>query len=248
MKNFSLIAFICIFVTLKSFALETKPGAATDTFKFYGTLSTTFPVFAGAGFGVIYQDAFDVRISGGVTPEAYYKVIGEAAASSSQKESYKDVVNAAFQNNALAKLDVDYHYDSVRTGWLIGGSFSYLKSKGQAGIDKVLGAATGKDYTALKNLLTAAGKSTEVDMDSSLVISEIHVGYNWNPYNKLVISTTLGVAKVTGADINLQTGLPNFESSQAGSNLMRQSESDLEEIVKDQGISATAALGLVYLF
>lgn len=228
-------------------AIEGKSSSSMGA-QFYGTASTAFPLFAGGGIGMIYASNFDLRLSYGQTPQSYYKFIGEAAASSGENEAYKDVIESAFYKNSLAKIDFDYHYESIRTGWVIGGSFYYLKSKGQAEIDQVLGAATGRDYTALKNLLIAAGRSTEVEMDSTLYISEIHIGYNWNLINRLILSSSLGVAKVTGADVNLKTGLPNFEASQAGSNLMRQSESDLEDILKDQGATASIALNLKYLF
>lgn len=240
---------ILVFLILSLQAQAEEAAAATDSgFKFYGAASTVFPVFVGAGLGVIYKNTFDLRLSYGLTPEPYYKVIGEVAASQGDNDAYKDVISAAFKNNSLIKIDTDFYFNSPESGWLVGGSYAILKSNGQAEIDRVLAAANGKDYTTLKNLLNAAGKSTQIDMDSNLNILEIHFGYNWNPYTNLILSTTVGVAKIIESEVSLKTGLPNFEASQIGNNLMRQSESDLEAIIKDYGVSPTLGFNLLYTF
>lgn len=220
----------------------------SKNFKFYPTATTLFPVFAGGGLGLIFKDSLDLRVQYGITPEIYYQVIGDVAASQGGNNAYKDVIESAFQNNTLFKIDGDYYFGSTQSGWLIGGAYSFLQSKGQAGIDQVLTAATKRDYTGLKTLLTLAGRSNQVDIETTLDIVEIHLGYNWSPYPNFIVSTTLGVAKVFAGEIKLKTGLANFESTQAGNTLMRQSETDLENIIIDYGISPTVGLNLFYTF
>ena len=209
-------------------------------------VSTDIPVFIGGGFSV-KGEPIEFQFQYGLTPEPYADLIGTAAAEIAGNEAYKGVVKAAFENNHMLRADLLYRFTG-NTGWKIAMAYLGLQSQGNAEIDDVLYAATGRDYTNLKNLLTAAGRDSKVDMNSTLGIIEAYVSYgymwgrNWN------FDVSFGVAKVVAADVKLKTGLPNFEASQAGSTLMRNTEGDLEEIIYDYGTSPKLGLTLQYLF
>jgi hypothetical protein len=220
---------------------------ALENFKFAPVAETVFPVFAGGGAKLRFYENFETSLSYGVTPKAYYKVIGNAAAHFGENDSYKEVVEAAFQDNSMWRVGLQYDFQG-KFGWNFGATASRLKSSGSAGIDRVLGATTGNDYTALKNLLIALHRSTDVTMDSELTLGEIAVGYTWDFGHNIGGKLSFGAAKVMSADVKLQTGLPNYEASASGSSTLRQTESDLEDIIKENGITPTVSFGISYEF
>ncbi|MFS4460757.1 hypothetical protein [Bdellovibrio sp. HCB2-146] len=209
-------------------------------------VSTDIPVFIGGGFSV-KGEPMEFQFQYGLTPEPYADLIGTAAAEIAGNEAYKGVVKAAFENNNMLRADLLYRFTG-NTGWKIAMAYLGLQSQGKAEIDDILFAATGRDYTNLKNLLIAAGRESTVDMNSTLGIIEAYISYgymwgrNWN------FDISFGVAKVVAADVKLKTGLPNFEASQAGSTLMRNTEGDLEDIIYEYGTSPKLGLTLQYLF
>lgn len=211
-------------------------------------VGTTFPVFVGGGLSLISQEKYEVSLGYGFTPEAYYRVIGKVAANLGDNSSYSDVIEAGFQDNSVVRFNFQYNFDNFKSGWFVGGGISYLDSSGKAGIDTVLAAATGRDYTTLKNLLTLAGRDTQVDMQSDLYIAEVYCGKKYELDENFLLSLSVGIAKVIASDVNLQTGLPVFEASANGSALMRSTESDLEDILSKYGISPTFTANLSYLF
>ena len=198
--------------------------------------------------GVSLQEHFLLDILYGVTPKPYYETIGSTAASLGGNAAYKNVIESAFQNNSLWRVGFTYNFNQTKRGWHVGLAYSRLKASGKAGIDSVLSAATGLDYSQLKNALAAVGKSNQVDMDSFLNIGEIQIGYDWEILTNLTLGTTLGVAKVLSSDVELKTGLTNFEATNAGKTLMASSETELESIVDQYGLTPTIGLAFRYLF
>jgi hypothetical protein len=209
---------------------------------------TTFPVVVGAGVNYHATENFLVNIGAGVTPQPYYSFIGTMAAQYGGNSAYKDVIEAAFQNNSLIRISSLYNLSGDYKKFGLGGVVSQLKSSGTAGIDKVLAASNGRDYTSLKNLLIAAGRNPNVDIDSTLLIAEIYANYRLVDNKNFLIDAQLGFTKVMTAEVHFKTGLSNFESTTAGNNLMRSSESDTEDIITQYGMAPTIGIKAVYLF
>lgn len=223
-------------------------SSSSNGFHYFPEVKTIFPIFLGAGLGVSFQEHFELDVLYGVTPKPYYETIGSTAASLGGNPAYKDVIESAFQNNSLWRVGIQYNFSETKRGWHMGVAYSRLTSSGKAGIDSVLAAATGLDYTQLKNALTVAGKSTLVDMNSELNIGEIQAGYNWEIATNVTLAATLGVAKVLSSDVQLKTGLTNFEATNAGKTLMTNSETELESIINEYGVSPTLGLLFSYVF
>lgn len=230
-------------------AEEAGPASsASSGFHYFPEVKTIFPIFLGAGVGVSFQEHFELDALYGVTPKPYYETIGSTAASLGGNAVYKNVIESAFQNNSLWRVGIKYNFNETKRGWHMGLAYSKLTASGKAGIDSVLSAATGLDYTQLKNALAAAGKSTLVDMDSVLNIGEIQTGYTWEILTNFTVRATLGVAKVLSSDVKLKTGLANFEATNAGKTLMSNSENELESIIDQYGITPTLGLSFSYVF
>lgn len=209
---------------------------------------TTFPVVVGAGVNYHPTEQFVIGLGAGVTPQPYYSFIGQMAAQYGGNSAYKDVIEAAFQNNSLLKISSQYNFSGNYKKIGIGAVFSHLKSTGSAEIDKVLTASNGKDYTALKNLLVAAGRNPNVDIDSTLMIAEIYASYRFADYKNFYFESHVGITKVMTADVVFKTGLPNFEATAVGNNLMRSSEAETESIITQYGLAPTIGIKTVYLF
>lgn len=246
------IQFIILLLFLV-FPFRVAQAAETEvknnqTWQYYGSLQTTFPLLVGAGVGVNFGEQFDFGLYYGVTPQPYYNIIADFASSQSGNASYKNVINAAFQNNSNLKASFQYFFNNSRSGWRIGANYTYLTSSGAADIDQVLAAATGQNYTALKSLLIALGRPTQVDMTAKINILEIESGYSWALSSGFILRATFGIAKVVSNQVSLKSGLANFEATVAGSNLMRQSESGIQDIINQYGISPTLGINLNYFF
>lgn len=245
-KQTSFIVFLLIVFSYSVFAEDAEQPQNSKSIGLSLRTETTLPLFVGAGVGYAPSDQFDFSLFFGITPEIYYRMIGQVSAQMGGNAAYKDVIVAAFQNNNVLKCSGQYFFDRKGTGWSSGISGYFVTSSGSAPIDTVLTAATGRDYTTLKNLLTATGRPTNVDMKGALMIFEINAGYDWKLNASSDLRLNFGLAKVFTADVQLKTGLSNFEATQTGSSLMRQSESDLEKIIVDNGFSPI--LGIDYSF
>lgn len=240
------IAFLLLtFIGLHSTA-ETNEEARD--FNYFPKIITVFPTVIGAGAGASYQNHYEINLIYGLTPTPYSDTIASLAATSSGNSSYQEVIKAAFQNNSQIRLALQYHFISPTVGWHLGFSFARLSSSGEADIESVLYAATGRDYTTLMNLLRARGRSTAVSMESTLSLAELQTGYSWELSPDLGLSVDLGISKVTASTVTLETGLPNFEASAAGSSLLRSSEEEIETIIDDYGVAPTLAVSFIYLF
>lgn len=241
---------ILIFVTSAPFVKvqASENLSSPDEIMISPKVETIFPLFLGAGAGVTFQRQLQLNLLYGLTPRPYYEVIGSTAASLGDNSAYADVIESAFQNNSIWRVGAKYHFDDLERGWHIGLAYMRLNSKGEADIDTVLTAATGLNYTLLKTALAARGRSTLIDLGAGLNIGEIHGGYTWKLGKSLTLSTELGIAKILTSEIELETGLDDFEETNAGRTLIETSESELESILNKYGITPTIALAISYLF
>ncbi len=243
------ILSVCLvaLVSIRAWSISPMTQTASPV-QVYGKAETVFPLFVGAGVGINIIDSFDLSLMYGLTPEPYYQVIGDAASQYGGNSAYKDVVESAFKNNNLIRAEGNYFFESARTGWLAGGAFSYLTANGKAGIDRVLTAATGKDYSALRQGLILAGKNPEVDIDTKMMIIDIRGGYSWDITHSFIVKASVGVAKVVWSEVSLKSGLAGFEQTAYGNNTMRSAESDIQSIINENGISPTLGVEINYVF
>lgn len=206
------------------------------------------PLFIGAGGGYSFNDHLQADVVYGVTPQPFYSLIGQVAAESAGNSSYRDVIEAAFQNNSLWRISATYSLTNRLTGFHFTAAGSVLDASGDAEINSVLKSSTGRDYSTLIALLIASGRSSKVHIDSRLQILELQASYSWNFNQNWVVDVSGGFLKVFSSDVHLKTGLPNYESSPSGYNQMRASENDIESIIEEYGLSPTAGLQVKYLF
>ena len=210
-------------------------------------LTSRLPTLTGAQVDYTTSGQWRFLYQIGFIPEPYAKLIGQAAAQYGGDSSYDDVVESALENNLMMTFGVEYLFDEV-DGWGLGLGGSYLTSDGTADAQSVLAAATGRDYSTLIALLQAAGRSTDVDMKTDLYLLNVYGIYTWVFPNSLSLSFLLGVEWIMQADMSLSTSLPVFESSAAGQSLLRQSESDLEDIMTQYGVAPIVGFTLRYSF
>lgn len=248
MKQLLPIFLFTVFLVFGSLAKADEGSSLSPDFHYFPEVKTIFPVFLGAGVGVSFQEHFEFDVLYGITPKPYYETIGSVAASLGGNTAYKDVIESAFQNNSLWRIGAKYNFSETKKGWHVSLAYSRLTSSGQAEIDSVLAAATGLDYTQLKNALAAAGRSTMVDMSATLNIGEIQAGYTWEIASNVTLGAALGVAKILSNDVKLKTGLSNFEATNVGKTLITSSESELESIINQYGTSPTVGVAFAYVF
>jgi len=240
--RFSFLIFI--FYALSAVAQNTKK----ITHAFYPEVVMNVPMFVGAGGGYSFNDHIQADLLYGITPQPFYSLIGQVAAESGGNGSYRDVVEAAFQNNSLWRVSSTYNLTGRSTGFHFTVAGSKLEASGDAEINSVLRASTGRDYSTLIALLIAAGRSSKVHIDSSIQILELQASYSWSFDQSWVVDLSGGFLKVLSSDVSLKTGLSNYESTPSGNAQMRQTESDIESIIEEYGLSPTAGVTLKYLF
>lgn len=234
------------FLILLSF-LGGQSFAASD-FSFAPYVETTFPVSASVGGSLIFKDKFSLGAGVGVMPSAYATAIGAVAAHYGSNSGYKDLVESAFQNNSLLRVHGSYFFNTIKSGWSIGMAYDHLNTSGKADIDTVLEATTGNDFTNLKNLLTAAGRSTNVDLSGKIHMLELWLARTSELSKDLSLAFSVGVVKIIATDTEISTGLKNFESSAVGSALLSDTEEELNQILIDYGLSPTIGLSVNYFF
>jgi hypothetical protein len=234
----SLILFT--FLALKSFA---DSGASFSPY-----VETTFPVSVSVGGNVIFNDAFSFGLGFGVLPSTYSAAIGAFTAEYGNKNAYKDLVEAAFHDNSLIRVHGSYFFKNAKSGWSVGMAYDHINTSGTADVDTVLEATTGNDFTNLKNLLIAAGRSTDVDLSGRMHILELWLARTSEVSKNLSLVCSFGLAKIIAADTEISTGLKNFESSASGATLLSDTEKDLDKILVNYGVSPTLGLSVNYIF
>lgn len=247
------LALVATLITFQAYAQE--PGKepksdleAPSEVRFIPQLSTAFPLYVGVGGSLNLHDHFQFKALIGVTPKPYSNTIADVAGSFTNNNSYKDLIRAAFQNNSILRFAFEYRFTNERTGWHVGLGASLLNASGTAGIDQVLSASTGRDYTQLRNLIINSGRSADVTMDTRAMIAEVEAGYTFEMHEHWSTTLTFGVAKVFSSEVKIKTGLPNYEASNVGSTLLRSTESDIQSILNEYGITPTFGVTLSYLF
>ncbi|WP_413570519.1 hypothetical protein ACLWBD_08075 [Bdellovibrio sp. HCB117] len=205
---------------------------------------TVFPTFLGAGLNLKVYEYLEFSVAYGNVPVTYYNTIADII---SNDDTQRRVINAAFKNNRVLRAALQYNIQGD-VGWHIGMTAAQLNAEGSAGIDEVLYAATGDDYTLLKDLLIALGRDPSVNMDSELMILGLHVGYTWLLGDHLYVKASLGAVKVMGSKISISTGIPEFDSIYPGHAVISAAEGDLEDNVNESGLSPTAGLTLTWQF
>lgn len=240
------VAFV--FFTLLSLTANADNLKTPDSTFFYPEVVVDFPIFTGIGGGFSFNDHIQADFTYGIVPQPFYSFIAQIAARSSGNSSYKDVIEAAFQNNSLLRSALTYNLQSKETGWHFSLVAAQLNSSGSAEIDQIIAASNGGDFTILKALLIASGKSSKVDMTSTLQIVEVLSSYSWFNKTNIIVDLSFGVAKVIDSDVNLKTGLLAFEASPAGKSLLRSSETDIENIINEYGLAPTVGIQLKYIY
>ncbi len=224
---------------------DVSPRGAVELRPF---VTTVVPTALGGGLEVLFGGKWEFGVLYGSTPEPYAQWIGEAANEFGDNSAYGGVIEAAFQDNSLVRIHGAYHFRGTPSGWAIALGVSQLKAKGDAEIDEVLAAATGYDFSALKALLILAGRPTTVELESELILAELSSQYTWVLGSHFLVSAQLGIGKVLSADLEIQTGLPAFENSNAGQKFLSSNESELEDIVIEYGLAPTLGIKVAYEF
>ncbi|WP_291516689.1 hypothetical protein [Bdellovibrio sp. ArHS] len=205
---------------------------------------TVFPTFVGGGLNLKVYEYLEFSVSYGIVPVLYYNTIADVV---STDDAQRRVINAAFKNNRVLRAALQYNVQGD-VGWHVGMTAAQLNAEGSASIDEVLFAATGDDYTLLKDLLVSLGRDPAVNMKSELMILGAHFGYTWLMQDHLYLKASLGAAKVMGTKISISTGVPEFDSLYPGHAVISAAEGDLEDTVNESGLSPTLGLTLTYQF
>lgn len=210
--------------------------------------STAFPFFAGVGGAIEHRaTGLEFGIDLGAEPPLYSDRIADLVANVSDRDDYGALVRSAFDANWLLRVGLGWR-PSGREGFSFAAGWSLMQTRGLTGIDDVLAAVTGRDFSTLTAALAAAGRDPRVQLETTLSILELNVEYAWALDDRWSIGTGLGFGKIIGSSASLQTGLPRFEASRAGSALLRGSEDDLEAILVDYGYLPSIRLALTYSF
>ncbi len=211
-------------------------------------LETQAPFYAGLGGAVVWRNQLDLRLGIGTVPQPYSAIIGETAAYYGDNPAYSEAIQDAFENNWALRGQVEYGFSQHPSRWFLAFGATRIQTEGRSDIPTVVQAVTGEDFSNLINLLRLAGRSTDVNIDGHVVILDLSLG-RYIPLNdQWAFKINVGVAKVVDAETEMSTELPAFDSSPGGQNLINATESDLEQILLDYGVSPTLGLSLNYQF
>ncbi len=210
-------------------------------------LETSFPTQASFGVSMRSTSGVIVFAGLGILPPSYSQAIGTFTANSSGNGGYQKLVEDALEKNWLLHLKSQYHFSSKKR-WYIGTSLIYLESQGSSSLTNTLAVATGRDYTILQNLLNLANKEDNITLEGEMFIGEIYGGYRIPLGSNFHFFASFGFSFVLQVDTEMTTELPNFDSSNVGSSLLNDSESDLEAVVLEYGLAPSLSFGVQYWF
>ncbi|WP_373999590.1 hypothetical protein [Bdellovibrio bacteriovorus] len=236
--------FVIKYFLLILFLLGSPLAKAQSDIHLSPEIITVFPTFVGAGLNLKVYEYLEFSVAYGNVPVLYYNTIADIISSD---DAQRRVINAAFKNNRVLRAALQYNIQGD-VGWHIGMTAAQLNAEGSADIDEVLHAATGDDYTLLKDLLIALGRDPSVNMDSELMILGLHAGYTWLLGDHLYVKASMGAVKVMGSKISISTGVPEFDSIYPGHAVISAAEGDLEDNVNESGLSPTLGLTLTWQF
>ena len=192
-----------------------------------------------------YEYHFDsgVYLSTGVgfVPEAYYRTIGSVASKQGGNDNYADYMNAAFKENSLFRINLGYRFGEQKR-WAFSSGLSWITTEGEASLIDVVQLVTGRDFTGIRNLLLLAGKTDTAKLRGGMTLGHID-GMYWIPINRrLHLSLHFGLSFVLQSFAQLSTELEALDNSALGEALLSATESDLEGIVQEYGVSPTLGL------
>lgn len=234
---------ICVFLFL-----FTTTAWSQEEWSVSPHFETQVPIFAGVGVAVNWDQFIDWKLQMGTTPALYTQMIGTVAAEVGENEAYDDVIQDSLSHNWSIKTDLEVGFSRAPNRWYLGVGATRIETHGTSDIPSVLAAATGEDYSNLVNFLVLAGKSTNVNIEGSLVIVDLTLGRHIPLDENWILKANIGVAKIVSVETEVSTELPNFDASQGGQQLLNQTETDLEEILLEYGLSPLLGVSISYQF
>ncbi len=211
-------------------------------------VETQAPFYAGLGGAVVWRNQLDLRLGVGTMPQPYAAIIGETAAYYGENPAYSEAIQDSFENNWALRGQVEYGFSQHPSRWFLAFGATRIQTQGRSDIPTVVQAVTGEDFSNLINLLRLAGRSTDVNIEGHVVLVDLSLGRYFAFDEQWALKINVGVAKVVDAETEMSTELPAFDSSPGGQNLINATESDLEQVLLDYGVSPTLGLSLNYQF
>lgn len=225
-------------------SLFSSHGMAQDL-QFSPKVETIFPFYLGASAELHINSQLEFGLGLGFAPSPYVSATGAIAADLGNNSAYADIIEDSLQNNFIIRATGKIRfYES----WFVGLALSRLTVEGTSNINTVGAVATGLDFSALSNLLQAAGRSTDLNLSGQAYALDLTIGRNFILNEALVLQAYTGAIKIISAEVNIASQLPNFDNSQAGSALISNSEAEVEDILLEYGLSPVLGLSLFFYF
>ncbi len=211
---------------------------------------TVFPLYLGAGLQLHATPQLRLGLDIGKTPAAYAEAIGSAATHMKGQSQYKPTLVAAFSNNSLYRVYLRYSFSPLASrGWAIEFGLSQISSRGEEKVSDIgRVSVTGRDYKAIESSISALGYRPYVTMKTRMVWADFMGMYQWDLPHSLHAAIGAGLARVTGAEVDLSTEIPRFDSSATGMALLDLAESDLSSGIERYGLSPVLSLDIAYVF
>ena len=232
-----------ITLLILTFAATSVTAQENSSTRFHVALESTLPTFFGLQAGVTLNNSHTVYLGLGRIPPGFASAIGRGAARLGENSAYQDLAEAALQDNGTLKLGYRY---SINSSWSTYFHFQGVRGSGRGEISKVLEASTGVEYPNMTDALINAGKDPRVDIEDELQTLEIGMGYNLPVAKQMSFQFNAGLMRVYSAEIQMATGLGNFDNSSIGQATLEQAEEDTEEILVEYGWVPT--LGVAFHF
>ncbi len=211
---------------------------------------TIFPLYMGAGVELHASQNFSLGLDLGMTPKAYADAVGNLASRVVGKEDYKDTIATAFHDTTLYRINLHYNFRDDNKGWGIEAGLSQMSAKGDekiADLAKVVNTG-GQDFTNAAATAEALGYRPYVTMKTKMVAVDLMGTYRWELRNKFSATLGAGLIKVTNAQVEMSTGVPQFDSSKYGSLLLSMAESDVGSSIEKYGLAPILSFELAYVF
>lgn len=210
---------------------------------------TIFPLYIGAGLQLHASPQLRIGLDFGKTPGAYAEAIGSTASTVMGNSDYKPTIVAAFSDNSLYRTYVRYTFSEEMSGWAVEFGLTQISSKGEEKVSDVARVASnGQDYRQIVNTISALGYRPYVNMRTKMLLADIMGVFQWEFPHNLHVSVGAGLAKITGAEVDLSTDVPQFDSSKLGIALLSLAESDLASGIERYGLSPILSFDVAYAF
>lgn len=210
---------------------------------------TIFPLYIGAGLQLHASPQLRIGLDFGKTPGTYAEAMGSAGSRLMGKSDYKPTIVAAFQDNSLYRSYIRYSFSEEVSGWAMEFGLTQIHSKGEEKVSDVARVASnGQNYKAIANTISALGYRPYVNMRTKMLLADIMAVYQWEFPHNLQFTVGAGLAKITGAEVDLSTDVPQFDSSKRGIALLSMAESDLASGIERYGLSPVLSFDVAYAF